>query len=350
MKKLLLIILLCTSLLGGCVQSREVENQAYAIVMGVDHASNEIEVCIKFPSISSSGEKDSSSGTSQYKMLTAAAANFRLALEKIRHQAPRKLNLSHLDLLVLSKNMAKSPSFRELIEDIAQTERLYTASYVLLCDGSAAEYVAQLEPAVGSRLSMDIPAQFEHLSEQGIIPDARLADLYYLTESVYSDPMAARTQITDEKKPQMSGSIVFSDGRYTLELNEKQSVLTNLIKNEVRYFRYNIDGKIIEAAPSAPAELSVDISQYPAKLKLKLRLSIGSQKDMPAAGKIREQITRDVTDLIQLAQQSGTDPFGFSEKAAKKHPTIKSWMNSNWDSVYMSAIPVVEVDISRWDA
>ena len=318
--------------------------------MGVDQSTDEIEVCIKFPSISSSGEADSSSSTSQYKILTASAANFRLALEKLQHQAPRKLNLSHLSLLVLPNDLAKSSSFRALIEDIAQTERLYTASYVLLCDGGAAEYVEQLEPAIGSRLSMDIPAQFGHLSEQGIIPDARLADLYYLTESVYSDPMAARTQITDEKKPQMSGSIVFSDGRFALELNENQSVLANLIKNEVRYFRYNIDGKIIEAAPFAPAKLSVDISQYPAKLKIKLRLSIGSQKDMPDAGKIREQIARDVTDLIQLAQQSGTDPFGFSEKAAKKYLTIEGWMNSNWDSVYVSAVPAVEVDISRWDA
>ena len=355
-----LLPVLSALVLCGCAQSRQVENQSYVIVLGVDeNDSGGIKLTAKIPVLSSSSSGNEPSAGDSYKQFSSSADTYSIALEKLHVASPRNLNLSQVELLVLSETLTEKDDFRSLIEDIAQTERLYTAAYTVICSGKAEDFVNALEPAVGSRLSLDIPAIFENYAEQGLIPVSTLADLYYSTESIYSDPVVANAELTQEEanaaiKPytgtHINGSRVFSDGVYKMDLSANESILANLMRNEVKYFRYEIDGSSIEAAPYAPAKISVDLDKIPAKLMVRLRINVGSQEDLPDVQRIKDTLIQDTKALIQKAQQYGAEPFGFAASAAAKFPSIEKWLACDWENVYKNAEVEVSVSISRWDA
>lgn len=352
----MLLLLLCTAMLCSCSQSRQVENQAYVIVLGVDtNDSGEIVLSAKIPTLSASGSEDEPSKDTSYQVFSASGSNFDAALQMLYRTSPRNLNLSQMQLLVVSKTLAEQTHFREIIEQIAQTERLFTASYVVISDGDAAEFVEALEPAVGSRLSLDIPAILENYAEQGLIPDATLADLYYLSETMYSDAMAIHAQLSDSESESyietiFSGAVVFRNGAPAMELDSEECVLAALLRNEADYFRYEVNGKSIEAAPNAPTKLSVKLDGTSAILGAKLYLNIGVQNDMPDVSQIQAQMESEITKLIVRAQQNEAEPFGFSNIAAGKYLTIEEWTESNWRSRYKNASIEVSVSIALRDA
>lgn len=356
----ILLPILCAALLGGCSQSRQVENQAYVIVLGVDlNEAGEITLTAKIPALSSSASEGAASKSASYLLFSASGDNFDAALEALHRASPRNLNLSQMQLLVVSHALASQARFRAIIEDIVQTERLFTASSIVICDEEAAEFIDALEPAVGSRLSPDITAILENYAEQGLIPVATLADVYYLTETMYSDPMAIRAHlsadddeadITSYSKTTFSGGYIFQNGVLSMELSARECLLAALLRNEVKYFRYVIDGKSIEGAPNATAKLSVDTNQNTAILRAELWLNVGYQNDIPDVQKIERQLESDISDLIAKAQQNGAEPFGFSGVAAGRYLTIEKWLESDWRNRYKNADVDVKVRIALRDA
>lgn len=354
--KILLLLIICMAMLGGCSQSRQVENQAYVIVLGVDtNEAGEIVLNAKIPTLSASGSEDEPSAQDSYQVFSASGRNFDTALQTLHRASPRNLNLSQMQLLVVSETLAKQIQFREIIEQIAQTERLFTASYVVISEGDAGEFVDALEPAVGSRLSLDIPAILENYAEQGLIPDATLADLYYLSETMYSDPMAISAHPSNSEpetytETVFSGAKVFRNGQLSMELDAEECVLSALLRNEADYFRYEVDGKSIEAAPNAPTKLSVELKGTTAALCAELYLNIGIQNDMPDIERIQAQMEAEILELIAKAQQNNVEPFGFSNIAAGKYITIQKWLDSDWRSSYQNADVEVRVHIALRDA
>ncbi len=353
-------LLLCC----GCAQSRQIENQAYVIVLGIDAADNGgITLTAKIPVLSSQGGDKPSSGET-YRQFSATGTNYNTALKNLHSVSPRNLNLSQLELLVFSTELTEINDFRSLIEDISQTERLYTASKAVICNEKAMDFVANLQPAIGSRLSLDVPAIFENYTDQGLIPESTLANLYYLTATIYSDPMVANAVLSPDSAAAKSteensgssqsisfiGSSVFSNGIRKLTLNPEETILTNLLRNEVKYFRFEVDDKIVEAAPYAPVSLSVDLAQSPVKLSVKLRLNIGTQEDMPDENRIKDKMTEDIHSLIRKAQQNGAEPFGFANSAASKFPTFAKWLEYGWKEAYEHADIDISVSLARWDA
>lgn len=358
--KIIFIAAVCILLLGGCSQSRQIENQAYVLVLGVDeNADGGVTLTAKIPTLAASASEGGAAEDEAYRQFSASGESYHAALERLNRTSSRNLNLAQIELIAVSKALASKPQFRSIIKDIAQTERLFTASYTVICDRRADDFVKALKPSVGSRLSLDIPATLENYIEQGIIPEAKLADLYYLSETMYSDPMAIRASVADDgseswanayDKVRIAGAYVFQNGVLTMEMDTDESMIANLIRNEVKYFRYETAGKSVEIAPSAPSRITIAPNKNPAEIRIELTLNIGVKEDMPTPERIRAQLERDIVDLVHKAQENGVDPFGISNVAAGKYATIEQWLNSAWRETYQSANVIAEVKLSLRDA
>ena len=170
MQKLSLIILLFAIpiILSGCAEANEVENQAYAIILGIDKSdAGEIEVSAQIPKIGSgssseeSGSKGSKSSSS-YFVVSAMGNTVDEAFESLQWEVPRELNLSHIKLVVASEGFAKSEDFSETISVIAETFQLYTSARFVVCKGPVRSFIEGIETIIGSRLSNEIDAMFEH--------------------------------------------------------------------------------------------------------------------------------------------------------------------------------------------
>ena len=380
MKRLLLPLLAVALMLTGCSHHAQVENQAFMLVMGLDRtADGQIEMTVQIPRISGNSQSadggEGGNGSSNYALMTVTGTNYEEALERLDWVSPRDLNPAQLKLVVISRDLAESVGCPALINHISQTERLFTATRVAVCEGSAKEFVSAIQPTVGTRLSTDISAMFDHYIGRGFIPRSRLADLYYLMNSVYSDPMACYAVLEPaamsggeaggEAQPAAAlsgdlatlsaefesdiatrylGAAVFSGGQMRGVLDGAQTICANLLLNELDSFFYNVDEASVELIPEGSIKLSVDMRSDPMRLSVKGKLAL-SAEELPVDkdGLIRS-LTTDIEDTIRAAQRMGVEPFGFAEAAARQFSTVEDWVRYDWTRRYPNAL--IDVDLS----
>lgn len=374
---LLLTLFICLSF-SACSQASQVENHAYVLIMGLDQTQDgQIKMTVKVPKISSntSENENASSANSNYIKFAVVANNYEACLEKLDWASPRDLNLSQIKLIVLSRQLAESSQCRAIVKNIAQTERLYTATKVTVCDGNAAEFVSAIEPKIGMRMSMDINAMFEHYVDSGYVPESSLAELFYQTESIYSDPMVSFALLENSQDVQAQqsaaqksasalsgdvfsvsksydsdiltrflGACVFVDGEMKGVLSGTESIIAGLMRNEVEVFHYECDEQNITIVPARPVYVKVDTSASPLHIKIDAKLSVAAQENLPNMDKLRTSLTDDIYSTIEAARKMGAEPFGFAEQAAKNFLTMEDWRTYNWKQKFADA--EIEIDLS----
>lgn len=373
-----LILFLSALLLNGCSITEQVENQAYVLALGVDKSMDGgIELSIQIPKIS--GNQPSSSGTggsgSPYMSMHVTAGDYEHALERLNWALPRNINLGQLELIVISDDIARSEECHELLNRLENTEDLYTAASVVVCEGSAAEFISALKPSLGSRLSADIRATIDHYHSLGVIPDCSLAEIHYRTNSVYSDPMAgygileknSKNTEPDTKTASSSldasldtlsdayeseietrylGAAVFSQGRCVGVLNGKEAILANLIRNSLDRFRWICGRESLAFRAASDTIISVNTNSDPAVISMDLFLSIEEQENPPGEDVIRQQLTDDLYSLIETTRDMSVEPFGFAEAAARNFPTLEQWLAYDWKSRFANAEIEIKLHIN----
>lgn len=378
-----LFFLMSTVFLSGCSQSSQVENQAFVLVMGLDRTQDgQLELCVQLPRISGGsspgGEGGSDGASDNYIQLSVTGNNFDSALERLRWASPRSLDLAQMKLVVISRSLAEEAGFREVIRQIAQTERLFTAARVTVCEGSARDFVEAIEPIIGTRLSTDINAMFEHFIELGYIPKARLAELFYQTESFYSDPMVSYSMLAESAQPDESskdeatpaaalagyantfsenyesdvpnrylGAAVFSGGQLCGTLTGQQTLFANLLRNELNTFHYEFDGQTLSMSPVSAFSLNVDTRTNPVRLKVSGQLSIAAHDRVTEADVLLENLKSDIQSTITAAQEMRADPFGFAERAAAKFTVLGDWIAFDWREKFSQAEVEINLTIAK---
>lgn len=364
----LMLLIACVGL-SGCAESRQVENQAYILVMGMDlDEEGNFVISALSPKISGGGGQEGSSGgdNGEYLRLSVRGGSYEEALERLNWAVPRTLNLTQLKMLVFSRDLVERTDCRDLFKEIAKTELLFTAAHVVVSDGNAQEFLEAMQPMVGTRLSTDIEASIEHYVRYGIAPDSRLANLYYRTESVYSDPMAMYA-LFSEAKPEAGaeaggaekggaqtasalsgpmeeisralesdmqnrylGAAVFADGRFRGLLDGGETVLANLLSGSLDLFWYSLEDECIKLNVIASPTVKVDTRSDPARIKISIRLSVSNQDQYIDEEELAGRLRGDLEALIDRCQEMGAEPFGFAEVAARNFATLEAWQNYDW--------------------
>lgn len=379
-----ILFLLCFAIcnLTGCSLSTQVEDQAYILVMGLERGvDNQLVMSVQLPKISGGESEGGNSGKAEkYMQISVESQDFEGALEKLDWASPRNVNLSQLKLIVFSQDLAREANFGSLIANIAQTERLFTATKVAVCEGSAKEFVETLRPYIGTRISTDIEEMFDYYNDRGYVPVSSLADLYYQTESVYADPMVSYALLDEnsQKEQETQGSVpasafmesihdisnsyeseiptrylgaaVFSDGSLSCVLNQGQTILVNLLRNELNSFRYENSGQSLELVPTRPVYLSVDTKSEPVRITANIQLSYAAQEKTPNEHELKRDLVNELEDVIAYTQKYEIEPFGFAERAAKKFLTLSDWMDFDWKSRYKNAKIEVKLRFAQSDA
>lgn len=380
---MILLILFIALTLSACSQASQVENHAYVLVMGLDKTQdNQMKMTVQVPKISgNSSENENAGGGSNYMKFSVTAENYEACLEKLDWASPRDLNLSQIKLIVLSRELAESEACKAVIKNIAQTERLYTATRVAVCEGSASDFTASLEPEIGTRMSTDIEAMFKHYTERGYIPSSSLADLFYLTESIYSDPIVSfallETSGDEKAEPEASeartsalsgdvenisqsyesdiatrflGSAIFVNGRMQGVFSGTQTMITGLLRNEIEALHYACGGQNITIVPARPVYVKVDTSASKLHIRIDAKLSVAAQENLPDEEELRRSLEQDILGVISSARALGAEPFGFAEQAARGFLTIEDWQKYSWREKFADAEIEIVLSFARSDA
>lgn len=374
-----LLLLFLALPLCGCSAAGQVENQAYVIALGVDRsADGGIELSVQVPKISG-GQSSSEDGSSaeEYLSVSVRADSYEHAVERLNWAMPKDMNLSQIELIVLSEEIAAERYCRELIDRISNTERLFAAANVVICSGKAKPFVEALSPTLGSRLSADISAALEHYRSIGVISGSSLAYLNYLSNSVYSDPTVAYAACVPADQEENSapasalssrslssalsedlqspleirylGVAILADGSLQGVLRGDQAILANLISNRLDRFRYTCGGESLEFTPVGKCRVQIDTNADPVRIRLSLHLTVADQEYIPEEYVMRDVLERDMREVISAAQRINADPFGFAEVAAGNFWTLEDWISYNWRQRFRHAEVEIKLRFTHAD-
>lgn len=361
--RLTALIVLLALLLGGCQDTGEVENQAYVLVLALDGVGDGgLTLTARVPKIGKSdaqGDKGDS-GNSPYLTFSVTAPSWSAALDALQWATPRRINLSHIEMIVASEALASQSSFASLMNEMADTPHLYTNARFVICPGSARAFLEAGETVIGTHLSSEIHTMLSQYARQGFIPDACLADACYCANGIYGDPIAIRGDLAKDgaeddapvsvtKSPmrqRFSGAALFRGGRFVQALSKGETRLLNLIRGQCRTLSYSWQDKIIEfPLRSSSRKVRIEGGDITLLLQLKLGVPDGfSETDISA---LRQSMRNDIARLVGECQRLGIDPFGFAESASGHFMTTSQWLAFDWRSRFTRAPLDVDIIIAK---
>ena len=189
------ILLLCLLLIGltsgGCALTQQPEHQAYAVCMGIDRAKDGgLELWVQVPTIGgSSSDEGGSSDASKYELFSAAGENIPIALDLLRSTMPSRLQLSLIKSIIVAEEVARTESFRDIVDQLTMTYRIYGSAAVIITRGTAKQFLEAQKPSIGIRLSTSVMAALEQYHSSGYVPLNTLYGLFCADHSIYSDPV-----------------------------------------------------------------------------------------------------------------------------------------------------------------
>lgn len=372
-----LLTLLCIIMLSlsGCADTVQVEDLAFAEILGVDlNDQNQIEVCIEIPKISgqrSEGGSGSSEGNSSNLIYSASGETIDEALNLLQWAVPRRLDLSQIELIVVSEKMAGSELFRRVANTIMATPRLYTAARFAVCSGSAKEFVSAEDPVVGTRLASELTATFEDYIRNGFIPDATFADFFYRSYSFYSDSLAIHAESSPTSgsssgqksaapaaaiipdNPQQSsvemqhsnrflGAAVFHAGRMVGTLNGEEYLYCKILRGESQAFPFFIDGQTVGLTTIGKPSVKIGCDAQPMHITLDLHFSIVSSSRNAPMEKLQTELRKAFSASIEACRDMNAEPLNLAEHASGSFLTFDDWQKFNWIDRFSDS----EIDIN----
>lgn len=411
LKRLAALLLLCALLLSGCSESNEVENLAYALILGLDLTDDgQIRVCVQIPKITGKDDASDGSGDGSELIFSAEGDSFPEALNRLEWIVPRRLDLSQLQLVIVSEKMARSERFAAAASSMMDAYRLYTAARMAVCAGEAKAFVEDETMLIGSRIATELTAMFENYTNSGYIPDVQFADVYYKSQSVYSDPVAVyaaqgkadegakedaaalapwenaavfsasahvdaasrqpeagsepsqapsaepvlprNADTNSARSPQANrflGAAVFADGRMVGQLDGPQTLCCNLLCGKKQSFYLTADGRSLSLSTQGRPAIRIDTSAEPMRIDVKLRFALLPDSEITDPESARTALTQALTGTIDACKGFGAEPFQFAEIAARAFPTLERWMAYGWRARWLKSEVNVEVEVTRRD-
>ena len=359
---------LLLALLTGCSDVDQVENLAFAEILGVElNDQDEIEVSIQVPKIAGQrGESSGGSGESQPLVYSAGSKNFDEALNLLRWAVPRRLDLSQIKLIVVSEELAADVRFEQAAATIMATPRLYTAARFAVCEGSTKEFVKAEKPVIGTRLSTELEATFEDYIRSGFIPDTTFADVFLSGKSIYSDSLAIHANSSDpaaaaaaiipdsaassnvemQNSNRFLGAAVFRKGRMIGKLTGEEYLYCKIRQGEKQAFPFIIDGQTIGLTTLGKPSIAVDTSSDPCRITVGLRISVVSGSKNAPEESLEAELTETFNQVIRTCKAMNAEPFGFAQQAAGSFASTSEWLAYDWHNRFIESNVDIEIDIS----
>lgn len=402
MYRIFTFIVLCAVILAsltGCYDAVELNDVEHVSIIGIDRGvSDKWRITFQLPSTAGEGEKSGLGGGGQagggfsYKTLTVDAPSFFAGLELANASIPRKIELSHTQLLIFSEELAQSGMVGEFIAPVIRGGIIRFSSNVVISRGNAEEFVKSFKPFIGKTISREIADLMKQANESGYFTDLTLYDLYDCIKSTYHQPIAILGAVNkgenfkedggrwgtefniagdyyagdiprkDGNETEILGLAVFDGDRMVGKLTGFESRLLSIAKGIFKRGIFTIqDPKSPEyiipidtrQARSPEFDIRFEGTKPIIHLKIQLegdilaiqsRINYEDPKLQPVLQAAIERFVKDGFDrTIKKSQELNCDVFKFGQKAVKHFGTINEWEAYGWNRHYKEAEITTEV-------
>ncbi|NLI91594.1 MAG: Ger(x)C family spore germination protein [Peptococcaceae bacterium] len=409
-RKLIAIgIVLCFFLpLGGCYDATEIDEEVYALVIGVDKGvNNMVRITFQYATYKDGGGGKAGGGGSDGGgseesgevdgtiVSTVEASSLLGAINLLDAAVNRQISLMHAKMLVFSEEYAREGIAR-YVEPLARFREVREFMRVVVCKGKAEDFIMENKTFIGTNSAKNIELMFEQSKNSGYFPDVFFNDFYIALLAPYGQSCAIYAGVNDfqhfpqdtgGKNPPLNtkqdmepGDIPRKGGTknelFGTVVFDGDKMVGSLTPDETRFFLMGIGefrrGFFVLEDPEKPGFIFVieaELSKSPKMkgnmeggrpvLDLELTLdadivSIQSRNSYENLDHIKglEKIIEDyfttgLTKTIERTQQEwNSDIFHFGKKIAGEFQTIQEFEQYNWLSHYKEAKISTQVNVN----
>lgn len=200
--KVIALILISVCILSGCTtDSKNIDEQVYAIMVGIDRgANNKIRLTLQFPTYKGGGSGGSSgsgggggekseekeSGKVDGTIVTTVECSTVLeGINLLSTSTSRHISLVHCKAIIFSEKIAHD-GINLYLSDFARFRETRRIGMIGVCRGTAEEYIMKNKTLIGENISKSIELSFSQSRNAGLFPMTVFTNFYKNTISPYS--------------------------------------------------------------------------------------------------------------------------------------------------------------------
>lgn len=387
-----LIAITCT-IFTGCMDSREVDDEIYPVIMGLDKGvDNTTRVTVMYPNYQSGGgdKKNggmpggSSQGSANIENIDAPS--FLEGINMLGMCISRRVSLVHTKLLVISEELARS-DLGIYASGLNRFRESRPSMWVVVSKERAEDFINAVQVNVGNNISKAAELLFEESKYSNYFPQVQFKNFYKAFLSTYRQPHAAYAAINDFKSfkegkdienPQLKASSGLMPGDIPrkgasktdfagMAVFDGSKMVGALDTYETTYFLMMIGefpaGAVTIEDKDAPGKVIVADMRNGRKPKVKVHFENGipiidvnvameadiesiwsrihyeHYKTVPELNKMFEDsLLEGSQKLVEKTQKEfKSDVFGFGRWVVNSFSTIQEWEAYDWLSKYPDA-------------
>ncbi|MGE7624948.1 Ger(x)C family spore germination protein [Viridibacillus sp. NPDC096237] len=381
MKRITIIIFLLsfTLLLNGCWSKRELNELAIVVALGIDKIDDEFEVSMQIVNPGEISSKQTSGKRSPVVTYHAKGKSVFEALRRMTTLTPRKPYMSHLQMLVIGKELAADGIIQSL-DLLARDHEIRNDFYIVVADQSTANEVLNVLTPIEK-----VPANKMKNSNEGsqkswattstiqldklinnLISDGKSTVLS--TIEIVGDTKLGidQTNVERIKTPvllEYTGLSVFKEDKLVGKLNEEESQGYNYLKDELKSTieimscpkggnlsteiiksKTKVKGKIINGSPSIDVTINVDQNIGEVECDIDLSKIKTIHMINKSTSKLIKEKIKKTLDSIQKKYRA--DVVGFGDAIHRADPKEWKKIKGNWESLFPELKVNVKVKVN----
>ncbi len=375
------------SVLSGCYDRAELEEQAFAVTLGVDRASGhkvQVTARVAVPS-KLSGSSGATSGSGNYQsgtpVTTAMGRNLNEAILMMNAGIERTINLSHLSAVIFGKSMAREgllPQLRTLV----RYREFRRTLYVFVADSGVTDIFLGDRPVLESSATRLVEDLHDSSRRTGYAPSVQVHEFIGALETPNEDPvlpiLSENRQVAKESKKtagsgkhmqknrlstdagkinraggnpvECVGTAIFRGDRMVCALNGEETRLLQFLSGTLRRSTYTIASPTgqkgylsLNIRDAEPMSVKVNLSVRRPSLRINQVFEaelLGDQTDASFVDahnrnlletRLARSLSLSETDLIKkLYIKYRVDPFRFFRYARGQFSTYDEMARYDW--------------------
>lgn len=195
-KKILILLVVLLPIITGC-HYKELNNLSIINAIAIDYVDNKYEVTVKV--LNTEKENDNQNNTFNGVTYKSKGNNLTEAISNISLTIPKKIYLGHLELLVISKDIANN-KLDDIVKYFINNNSVNKNFSVLLSLNDKAEEILKAKELLSSYPYGNILGSIENSSNlSGISSDIKFIDLAYFLNTSYKTPVISTVKLNNKK-------------------------------------------------------------------------------------------------------------------------------------------------------
>jgi len=405
---LLMALFFCLPL-NGCYDSIEIDEEVYALAVGIDKGvSNIIRVTVQYATYKDGGGGSGGGGGGESGgggggeesgevngtvVSTVEASSLLEGISMLNLSSNRQISLYHTKMLVFAEDYAREGVIR-YVEPLARYREVRESMRVVVCKGSAEEFIKKSSDFIGANAAKGMEMSFYQSQNTGYFPDVFFHDFYSSLISPYGQCTAIYAGVNEFKqldsqekeKPELYTDVDLEPSQIPRKGGSKSEffgtavfdgdkMVGYLLQNETRFyliaigkFKWGVftfedkrspgDVYILEITSSKRPETKVRFEEGMPVIDLKISLEAELISNQSRIGyealdnlaemeiEVKKYFRDGIKRTIEKTQQEwNSDIFFFGKKAAAQFRTIQDMEDYNWLKHYQDAEVHVDVDV-----